>query len=107
MPYLEGMSVRSHPGIDRPPSGAPEKRTAWTSRIWLVLAVLWAGVATGALFAGFSSIQFDGSALIKAAAVLGAFVLFGLLVSTNERSRATESALDQAFDMNRERPSAD
>ena len=68
--------------------------------ILIVIALGLAIWALAATYVAISDIAIDAitdAGLLKAAAVFGAFVLFGCLVAINERLRSRERQLDAAF----------
>lgn len=70
--------------------------------VLLLLTAAWAVGATYVALAGAAIATFTSAALIKAAAVLGAFILLGCLVVAREWGRSRESRLDAEFDRGRE-----
>jgi membrane protein DedA with SNARE-associated domain len=60
--------------------------------------VVWAGGATYVALAGVAVGTISSSTLLKAAAVLGAFIFFGYLVGVSEKLRWRERELDAEFE---------
>jgi predicted anti-sigma-YlaC factor YlaD len=67
----------------------------------MVLAVVWAIAATYVALRDAAVAQITDAALFKAAAILGAFVLFGSLVWMREAQRRRERQIDAEFELER------
>ena len=80
--------------------------------LWVAVALVaaWAAGATYAALADVTIVAVTDAVVLKAAGVLGAFILFGYLVAKSEKLRWQERQFDAAFESGREgdaRPVAD
>ena len=74
--------------------------------VWAVLGFLliWAVATTCILLSDAAIAVMSDAALLKAAAILGAFILFASLVNMTERLRWRERQLDAEFERDRHPP---